>query len=36
MKKIFTPFLTALALIAVFIAMRLGNLHRRKDTGNES
>ncbi len=36
MKKIFTPILTALIMIVVFIAMGIGKLRRKKGNRTES
>lgn len=36
MKKIFTPVLTALIMIVVFVAMGIGKLRRKKDNRSES
>ena len=36
MKKIFTPILTALIMIVVFIAMGIGKVRRKKDNRSES
>lgn len=36
MKKIFTPILTALVMIVVFIAMGIRKLRRKKDNRSES
>ena len=36
MKKIFTPVLTALIMIVVFIAMGIGKLRKKMDNRSES
>lgn len=36
MKKIFTPILTALIMIVVFIAMGIGKLRKKMDNRSES
>ena len=35
MKKIFTPILTALIMVVVFIAVGIGKLRRKKDDKSE-
>lgn len=36
MKRFFTPILTALIMVVVFIAMGIGKLRRKKDNKSEA